>query len=57
MSMLLVITKGERQFIVDTLHECINTSEDLEDACEECIELLIELDTIEQEEYEAEYAS
>lgn len=54
--MLFVITKGERQFILDTLRECIDTSEDLEDACEECVDLLLSLDSKTQEEYEEEYA-
>lgn len=50
--MLLIITKGERQFIVDVLQECIRACDDVEEAAMECIEILESLDLMDEAVYE-----
>lgn len=50
--MLRVITQLEAQFIIETLRECANSDSDVEDACNECIEILESLDTMREEDYE-----
>lgn len=49
---MYVITSGEIQFIVDTLKECASENENVEEAVEECIELLEALETVTIEELE-----
>ena len=49
--MLLVITKTEKQFIVDTLRECARACDDTEYAVEECLEILESLDEVGEDVY------
>lgn len=50
--MLRVITEEEALFIIDTLHECAAATDDVEDAVQECLEILESLDRVREEDYE-----
>lgn len=50
--MMYLLTEGERRFLKETFEECQDYSDDLEDACEECLVILNSLQPTELQEEE-----
>lgn len=53
--MLHILTAGELQFLIETLEECARASDDVEDAVDECLEILTSLDTMASNELLDDY--
>jgi len=52
--MMYILTESERRFLIETLTDCAEYSDDLESTCDECLRILDQADTTTVEEYNGE---